>query len=150
MTCCIILLEATIRRWVQSGRYWHLCAVQPVQRGPKFAKRLSLHITRPPAAALKVNKDRIDSLFSDPAIRMSWQKLSRQTKQCISNLILSNFGEPVWTAASVSWQELHLMWSSAVVAPLLQGLTCCAFTDVCLHMLVVMSSHQSYRHPISL
>lgn len=40
-----------------------------------------------------------------------------------------------------SWQELHPMWSSAVVDPLLQGLTCCAFTDVCLHTLVVTSSH---------
>ncbi len=36
------------------------------------------------------------------------------------------------------------MWSSAAVAHLLQGSTCCAFRDGILHTLVVMSGYLSY------
>ncbi len=36
------------------------------------------------------------------------------------------------------------MWSSATVAHLLQGLTCCVFRDGILHTLVVMSGYLSY------
>ncbi len=36
------------------------------------------------------------------------------------------------------------MWSSAAVAHLLQGSTCCAFRDGILHILVVMSGYLSY------
>ncbi len=36
------------------------------------------------------------------------------------------------------------MWSSAAVAHLLQGLTCCVFRDGILHTLVVMSGYLSY------
>ncbi len=36
------------------------------------------------------------------------------------------------------------MWSSAAVAHLLQGLTCCAFRDGILHTLVVSSGYLSY------
>ncbi len=64
-----------------------------------------------------------------------------QTRQHFSNLLLSNLGEPVWIVASVSccWQERHPVWSSAAVAHLLQGSTCCAFRDGILHTLVVTS-----------
>ncbi len=36
------------------------------------------------------------------------------------------------------------MWSSAAVAHLLQGSTCCAFRDGILHTLVVTSDYLSY------
>ncbi len=36
------------------------------------------------------------------------------------------------------------MWSSAAVAHLLQGSTCCVFRDGILHILVVMSVYLSY------
>ncbi len=42
------------------------------------------------------------------------------------------------------WQEQHPVWSSAAVAHLLQGLTCCAFRDGILHILVVTSGYLSY------
>ncbi len=38
-----------------------------------------------------------------------------------------------------SWQERHPVWSSAAVAHLLQGSTCCTFRDGILHTLVVTS-----------
>ncbi len=57
------------------------------------------------------------TLNTDPTIQMS-----QQTKQPFSNLLLSNFGEPVLIAYPqfpvLSWNE----WSSAAVAHLLQGL----------------------------
>ncbi len=45
----------------------------------------------------------------------------------------------------LSWQERHPVWSSAAVAHLLQGSTCCAFRDYILHTLVVTSGYLSYR-----
>ncbi len=64
-----------------------------------------------------------------------------------SNLLLSHFGELVRkpSFAVLSWQERHPVWSSAAVAHLLQGLTCCAFRDGILHTLVVTSGYFSYR-----
>ncbi len=44
----------------------------------------------------------------------------------------------------LSWQERHPVWSSAAVAHLLQGSTCCAFRDGILHTLVVMRGYLSY------
>ncbi len=44
----------------------------------------------------------------------------------------------------LSWQERHQVWSSAAVAHLLQGSTCCAFRDSILHTLVVTSDYLSY------
>ncbi len=73
---------------------------------------------------------------------------TRQTRQRFSNLLWSNFGEPVWIVASVllvlSWQERHPVWSSAAVAHLLQGSMCCAFRDGILYTLVVTSGYLSY------
>ncbi len=72
---------------------------------------------------------------------------THQTRQRFSNLLLSNYGEPVRIVASVSflsWQERHPVWSSAAVAHLLQGSTCCAFRDGFLHTLVATSGYLSY------
>ncbi len=67
---------------------------------------------------------------------------THQTRQHFYNLLLSNFGEPVFPV--LSWQERHLVWSSAAVAHLLQGSTCCAFRDGVLYNLVVTSGYLSY------
>ncbi len=60
---------------------------------------------------------------------------THQTRQRFSNLLLSNFGEPVRIVASVSPQ------SSTAVDHMLQGSTCCAFRDGFLHILVVTSGY---------
>ncbi len=44
----------------------------------------------------------------------------------------------------LSRQERNPVWSSAAVAHLFQGSTCCAFRDGILHMLVVTSGYLSY------
>ncbi len=44
----------------------------------------------------------------------------------------------------LSRQERHTEWSSAAVAHLLQGSTCCAFRDGIQHTLVIMSGYLSY------
>lgn len=44
----------------------------------------------------------------------------------------------------LSWQEQHLMLSSAAVVHPLQGSTCCAFIDAFLHTLVATSGYLSY------
>ncbi len=52
------------------------------------------------------------------------------------------FGDPLFPV--LIWQERHPVWSSAAVAHLLQGLTCCAFRDGILNTLVVTSGYLSY------
>ncbi len=74
---------------------------------------------------------------------------THQTRQRFSNHLLYNFGEPVWIVAFfsvLSWKERHPVWSSAAVALLLQGLTCCVFRDGIL-TLVVTSVYLSYCFP---
>ncbi len=71
---------------------------------------------------------------------------TQHTRQCFSNLLLSNFVslcEMYPPFPVLSWQEQHPVWSSAAVDHLLQGLTCCAFRDGFLHTLVVMSAFLS-------
>ncbi len=63
---------------------------------------------------------------------------THQTRQRFSNLLLSNFGEPVRIVASVSDR------SSTRCGLLLQGSMCCAFRDGILHTLVVTSGYLSY------
>ncbi len=70
---------------------------------------------------------------------------THQTRQIFSNLLLSNSDEPVQIVASVScWQVRHPVWSSAAVAHLLQGSTCCVFRDGILHTLFGTSGCLSY------
>ncbi len=61
-------------------------------------------ITAPPAAwTIIMIQGRMDIMpNSDPTIQMSQQNVeTRHTRQPFSNLILFNFGEPVWTVALV-------------------------------------------------
>ncbi len=60
------------------------------------------------------------------------------------NPILESLCE-LWPPFPVlSWHERHPVWSSAAVAHLLQGSTCCAFRDCILHTQVVTSGYLSY------
>lgn len=84
---------------------------------------------------------------SDLAIQLLQQKLSFIRPDNIFPIVFfSNYVEPVWTAALfpvLSGQELYLVWSSAAIAHLFQGLMC-AFRDAHLHTLVVTSGCLSY------
>ncbi len=156
LTWCIILLEVFIRRWVHcvikgwtcsgtihsSGKLWCLNDAQLVLRSPKCAKKIS------PTPLHHHHQHQPEPLIQgrmDPCFHVLYVKFwpyhlniaaeieTHQTRQRFSNLLLSNFGEPV-----------HLVWSSAAVAHLLQGLTCYAFRDGILHTLVVTSGYLSY------
>ncbi len=84
-----------------------------------------------------------------PSMNVAAEIETHQTRQRFFNLLLSNFGEPVWIVSSVScpvliWQERHPVWSSAAGAHLLQGSTCCVFRDGILQILVVTSGYLSH------
>ncbi len=125
---------------------------QLVLRCPKCAKKISPHHHHHQPEPLRQGR-------MDPCFHVLYAKFwpyhlnvaaeieTHQTRQHFSNLLLSNFGEPVWIVATVSclsWQERHPVWSSAAVAHLLQGLACCAFREGILYTLVVMSGYLSY------
>ncbi len=75
---------------------------------------------------------------SDPTIWIS------QPKSRLISPILVSLCELYSPFPVLSWQERHPVWSSAAVAHLLQGSTCCAFRDGILHTLVVTSGYLSY------
>ncbi len=84
---------------------------------------------------------------SDPIIWMSQQK-SRLIRPGnvfpIYHPIFVSLCELKPSLPVLSWQERHPLWSSAAVAHLLQGSTCCEFRDGILHTLVVTSGYLSY------
>ncbi len=75
---------------------------------------------------------------SDPTIWISQPK-SRLIRPIL--VILCELYPPF---PVLSWQERHPVWSSAAVAHLLQGSTCCTFRDGILHTLVVTSGYLKY------
>ncbi len=119
-------------------------------KGPKVCQENIPHTITPPPPAWTVETRQ------DPCFHVLYAKFwpyhlnvaaeieTHQTRQCFYNLLLSNFGDPVWIVPVFSWQERHPVWSSAVVAHLLQGSMCCAFRDDILHSLVVTSDYLSY------
>ncbi len=134
------------------GRLWHLNNAQLVLRGPKCAKKISptpLHHHHQPEP---LRQGRMDPCFHvlyakfwPYHLNVAAEIKTHQTRQRFSNLLLSNSDEPVRIVASVScWQERHPVWSSAAVAHLLQGSTCCAFRDGILHTLILTSGYLSY------
>ncbi len=96
--------------WQQqySGRLWRLNNAQLVQRGPKCTKKRSptpLHHHQPEP----LRQGRMDPCFLIIYAKFWLYHLNvtteietHQTRQHFSNLLLSNFGEPVRIVASVS------------------------------------------------
>ncbi len=146
VTWCIILLEVAsedgytvvIKGWTwsqqYSGRLWRLNDAQLVLRDPKCAKKISptpfQHHNQPEP----LRQGRMDpcfhglySKFWPYLLNVAAEIETHQTRQRFSNLLLSNFGEPVLIVASVSCSKLigaAPVWFSAAVAHLLQGSTC--------------------------
>ncbi len=166
VTWCIILLEVAIRRWIHcshkrdghsqqqySGRLWCLKDAQLVLRGQNCGKKISptpLHHHHQPEPWRQGRMDPcfhvLYAKFGPYHLNVAGEIETHQTRQRFYNLLLSNFGESVWIVASVSCSYLtgNPVWSSAAVAHLLQGSTCCAFRDGILHTLVVTSGYLSY------
>ncbi len=103
-----------------------LCSIGT--KGPKVCQENIPHTITPPPTAWTIE------------IRQDGSMLSCSSDQATffqSSIVTIAF--PV-----LSWQERHPVWSSAAVAHLLQGSTCCAFRDGILHTLVVTSGYLSY------
>ncbi len=121
VTWCVILLEVAIRRWVYCSHKGMdmisnntqlgcggLNNAQLVLSGPKCAKKISLP---PPAWTLR--QGRMDPRFHvlyakfwPYHLNVAAETETHQIRQRFSNLLLSNFGEPVWIVASVSCSYL--------------------------------------------
>ncbi len=164
VTWCIILLEVAIRRWVHcshkgmngqqqySGSLWCLNNAQLVLKGPKCTKKISstpLHHHQQPEP---LRQGTIDPCFHVLYAKF-WPSECRSRKRLIrpGNAftifycpILVSLCELLTPFPVLSWQERHPVWSSAAVAHLLQGSTCCVFRDGILYTLVVTSGYLSY------
>ncbi len=130
------------------------CGVKRCSIGTKCAKKISPTPLHHHHESEPLRQGRMDPCFHvlyatfwPYHLNVAAEIETHQTRQCFYNLLLSNFGEPVRIIASfpvLNWQERHPVWSSAAVAHLLQGLTCCVFRDGILHTLVVTSGYLSY------
>ncbi len=80
--------------------------------------------------------------FGLPSFINHWLEDSRQSNTCLVIHYLHHEHKPPFPFHS--WQERHAVCSSAAVAHLLRGSTCCAFRDGILHTLVVTSGYLSY------
>ncbi len=110
------------------------------------------HIITPPSPAWTVETRQDGSMLSCSLLQilaLPSECRSRNRDSSVQamffNLLLSDFGEPVWIVSSVSCSYLTgaaPVWSA--VAHLLQGSMCCAFRDGILHILVVTSGYLCY------
>ncbi len=95
-----------------SGKLWHLKDSQLVLRDPKCAKNISptpLHHHQPEL----LKQGRMDACFHvlyakfcPYHLNVAAEIETHQTRQRFSNLLLLNFGEPVWIVVSVSCSYL--------------------------------------------
>ncbi len=72
-----------------------------VRRGPKVCQENVPHTITPPDWTIETRQFFYDK-FWPYHLNFAAEIKTHQTRQCFSNLLLSNFGEPVWIVASVS------------------------------------------------
>ncbi len=125
-------------------------------KGPKVCQENIPHTITPPPPAWTVEKKQDGSMLSCSI----WQILtlpsechSRNRDSSDQATFFQSSIVQFWLASLcelyppfpvLRWQERHPVWSSAAVAHLLQGSTCCVFRDGILHTLVVTSDYLSY------
>ncbi len=123
VTWCIILLEVAIRRWVHCSHKGmdmvsnntqvgcgHFNGAQLDLRGPKCAKKISPtplhHHQQPEPVETRAGWIHAFMFFTAKFwpyhLNVAAEIETHQTRQRFSNLLLSNFGEPVRIVASVS------------------------------------------------
>ncbi len=95
-----------IKGWTWSATIFRLAvAFKRCTIGTKCAKKISptpLHHHQPEP----LRQGRMDPCFHVLYAKLSPYHLNHQTRQCFSNLLLSNFGDPVWIVSSVSCSYL--------------------------------------------
>ncbi len=117
VTWCIILLEVAIRRWVHcSHKGMDMVSNNTITndaklelRGPKCAKKISpapLHHHHQPEPLRQGRMDPCFRVIYDKFwpyhLKVAAEIETLKTRQRFSNLLLSNFGEPVRILASIS------------------------------------------------
>ncbi len=126
-------------------------------KGPKCAKKISPTPLNHPHQPEPLRQGRMDPCFHvlycqipDPYhLNIAAETKTHQTRQRISNLLLSNFVEACLNCSLrflfLADRSGHPVWSSAAVAPSASGFRCVVRSEmVFLHTLVVTSGYSSY------
>ncbi len=123
-------------------------------KGPKVCQENIPHTTTPPPPAWTVETRQDGSMLSCSLcqiLTLSSECRSRNRDSSDQGTFFqSSIVQFWWSCVNCSLcflflsEERHPVWSSAAVAHLLQGSTCCVFRDGILHTLVVMSGSLNY------
>ena len=127
-----------------SGGQWLLNDTQLALRGPKCTKKIFITPLSPPVWTTDTRQDGsmlscyLCQILTVPFVTA---EIEARSRQCFSifycPVLMSQF-------SVLSCQEQHLVWFSAAVAHLLQGLMCCALRHGILHTLDVTSGYLSF------